>query len=104
MPKKRKRKSPFRHKVRSHTRSSPKGKIIKVGEYWRGKGKPPIRKLKRARNPKGSSPKFFVVKIIYPNKSTERIRVEAKNYFEALEEGLERRRSLDMPLMVDIRG
>jgi len=43
-------------------------------------------------------------KIIYPNKSTERIRVEAKNYFEALEEGLERRRSLDMPLMVDIRG
>jgi len=104
MVRRRKRKSPFRHKVRGHVRRSSKGEKVRVKEYWRGNGEPSIRRLKRTRNPKGSSLKSFVVKITYPDKSTEQIRVEAFNYFKALEEGLVRRKRLAPPLIVDVRG
>jgi len=48
----RKRKTPYRHMVRSHTRRSPKGKLIHVKKYYRGKGKPrriPITPLQKKR-------------------------------------------------------
>ena len=38
------RKTPFKHEVNKHTRSSPRGKLVHVGEYKRGKGKPSAHK------------------------------------------------------------
>jgi len=102
MVRRKKRKSPFRHKVSSHTRRSPKGKTVKVTEYWRGKGKKPIINLKR-KSRKFSSNSLFVVEIHYPDMPSEQVLVKANNYFTALEEGLAKRKRFVPPSIVDVR-
>jgi len=97
--KKRKRKSPFRHKVSSHTRRSPKGKTVKVTEYWRGKGKKPLRKLAR-RKKHLTKNVSFKTRIKYVDGTEETLTVLAQTFPDALDAGLMHRTKIKPPATV----
>lgn len=87
-----KRKSPYRHPVRSHTRSG-----IHVGKYERGKGSKP---KPRRRDP--STGKKFTV-IAHFGRGRESLPVRANTYSTALREGLGMIQTPEIPDRIMIR-
>jgi len=104
-----KRKSPYRHTVRNHTRA---GSIF-VHTYERGKGKPPLRQVitrsTEATPPRKAMPKTgefsgsYYVQIEYPEHEVESFTVQATSCVPALERGLSQRREFKVPLAVLLR-
>ena len=101
------RKSPIRHRVREHKRLGRP-----VHSYMRGEGdKSTISKRKKLApynlRDKTSSSKFestsFNVRVEYPDFSVEALNVIASNFVRALDQGLEERRRLKIPISVALR-
>ena len=97
-----KRKSPFKHKVRSHKRNNKP-----VDSYVRGKGEAPvkisdpsIRSKKMSGKPEGSG--RFNVRVLYDRLQTERFPVVAASYSEAIERALVSRVSVEPPVRVEV--
>lgn len=97
------RKSPIRHKVRSHSRRGLRG-TYSVRSYVRGKGErvQPItrkRKLTKERRPKS-----YTVNFKYSNKAGdgESVIVIATDYKEALAEALEEKKDVRQPIEVEV--
>jgi len=91
------RKSPYRHKVRSHIR---KGRPVR--SYMRGKGpKPylanPVRRLRKF------SRTSFMVRIEYPDYSSENFSVRARTFVDALDRGIIERKQFKIPLTISLR-
>jgi len=104
------RKSPFKHKVREHTRAGRP-----VQRYVRGKGKKPRQLTKhnksrvvgqtRAKSVIGDLGfRNFDVDIEYLQGSSERFTVRSPNYPSALNSGMSRRKSIDDPKKIWIKG
>jgi len=102
-----KRKSPYRHRVREHKRQGHP-----VHSYERGKGdKPTLSKKRRlstyVRKEKVPSPKSkstsFNVKVEYPDYSFETFDVVAPSFVHALDRGIEERKQLKIPIIVAMR-
>jgi len=95
-----KRKSPIKHKVRSHTR---KGKIIL--DYFRGHGERP-RKLSKPtvkiyeKNKKDTN--RYRITIKYIGNQRESFLVTAKSYPNAIEQGLISRSKIIPPKQIDV--
>jgi len=89
-----KRKSPYRHPVKSHTRSG-----IKVSHYERGKGSKPKQPL-RIRKPLNGGD--FTV-IVFFDGERESHPVKAKTYTDALNSGLNRIQTPEIPQRIRIR-
>jgi len=98
------RKTPYRHKVREHVRSSPKGKVVKVREYERGKGEPrkKVNVFTKVKKFTKSSPRGFFLIINYPD-GKESFEVKASSYLDAVSNGLIMRKRVDMPLSVRVK-
>ena len=92
-----KRKSPYKHPVKKHVR-----KGTPVNNYERGKGDKAI-KNRRSRvvggNPSSSA---YDVTVQYIG-STEVVIVDAKNYLNALDMGLENRDKIERPTSIRMR-
>jgi len=100
MPRKKKRKSPYRHKVREHKR---KGRPVR--SYVRGKGEKPHKDRAYL---VGESK--YSVKVVYPDHTSEYVQVppigRAKLPFafrKALDVGIELRRYIKQPVIVSVR-
>lgn len=102
-----KRKSPYRHKVKGHTRA---GKP--VHNYMRGQGDKTVavRRKSRSRVVGGSSNHSsnlseiaYDVNIYYADYRSERYSVDAKDYPSALMGGLEQRDTIEPPKIVRMR-
>lgn len=83
------RKSPYKHKVREHTRQNRP-----VVQYERGKGKQMF-SPRRSRVIGGNPGDTFDMTFFYIGEPREEFPVEAKNYGDALSAGIEMR---DKPL------
>lgn len=95
------RRSPIRHHVRGHQRSTSDGKTT-VHNYERGKGerkaqisKPKIRKP----NQRLSS---FLVRITYVGQQLDSVSVAASSYPEAIEQAMLSRLTLSPPAQVEV--
>jgi len=100
---KKKRKSPYKHKVRDHTRRAPKTKRpIRVRQYWRGDGAPPKPKPKLFKR-SHQSQSTYLVKILYSNVSGETFTVQSTDYPTAIDQGLLLRRKMEMPMQVEAK-
>ena len=92
-----KRKSPIKHKVKSHTRDGKK-----VKSYNRGSG---LRwKLRKPKIGKANKPKGYTVKLRYSKRphDLETVKVIAKSYMRALDEALEERLDERKPIEVHL--
>jgi len=96
----RRRKTPYRHKVRNHVRQNRP-----IRNYERGKGGQPSSNPRRRRvvggsvNPSGGP---YDVTIVYVG-SSERFDVDAKDYVGALDSGLGGRAEIEPPRMIRMR-
>jgi len=79
---------------------SPKGKTVKVTEYWRGKGKALIKRPKQKHSKK--SEKLFRVRIEYPDRSSEVLTVKAKDFASALDKGIIQRQKFKSPFLISL--
>jgi len=87
------RKSPYRHPVRSHTRSG-----VKVGKYERGKGPKPKPPSRTHPSMQGG----FTVSLYFDHES-ESHSVRAKTYVMALNAGLGMIQTSEIPDRIRIR-
>ena len=93
---KRKRKSPVRHHVRSHTRNGSR-----VTSYVRGRG---IQTALITKRRIVGKPKSFTVNFKYSNRKGdgESVIVIAKNYQDTLDEAFEEKRDSRQPISVEV--
>ena len=89
------RKSPYKHRVRSHTR---KGRLVR--SYERGKGERPLPAPRRRPVSPRSSGQFFRVRILYSDGGVETVIVNASSYLSAIDKGLMERRRLGTPYTI----
>jgi len=109
----RKRKSPYKHKVRKHMRL---GRPVR--KYERGKGRKPatpirvrrrrvvgapVRGKKPRVEPSGSG-SLYDITINYPGGPPDRFDVDARSYMGALDSGIVDRERTVAPKMIRIRG
>ena len=99
----RRRKSPYRHKVRRHTRRSPTGRIVHVSSYWRGKGKPPANPASKVRNIRMLLHRRYAVTLSYEDGRSESRTVYASNPVAAVREALEKRGRSTSPVKVTLK-
>lgn len=100
MPRK-KRKSPYKHRVREHLRQG-----TQIHQYSRGSGdKPQSRRRKRVvGNPVEDVYDSFSSRIYYIRGKSERFDVSGPKYIDALSNALEKRESIKTPLKIRLRG
>lgn len=99
LPRSKKRKTPYKHDVKSHTRS---GRTVK--SYVRGMGEKAVRAMKKraakrvaervvtVKKKDVSKTNNFTVRVEYVDKSYEHVDVNAPDYINALDGGIDGRK------------
>jgi len=93
-----KRKSPYRHKVRTYRRRD--GTVVHT--YMRGKGPKPRRGQRPRRRAITAPEQPFFIRLQYPD-GVEELTVQSSTYLSALDRGITSRRQPDAPHTIVIR-